>query len=146
MSRNQHVKSINSDSSLEKNQSMNKMVLLMNAKRRGIELVIFQDVLLCSQAVKKKKKMVKMEPVAFFLFLLKLLLHKTRKQILTHCLKIPRKYCKFLKNNCQGTSLAVQWLRLHLPMQEVWLDSTCILAIKPKHKQQKQYCTIFNRL
>ena len=34
---------------------MNKMVLLMNVKRRGIELVIFQDVLLCSQAIKEKR-------------------------------------------------------------------------------------------
>ena len=45
------------------------------------------------------------------------------------------------------TSLAVQWLRLHLPMQGVrvrslvWsgsYDPTCLVAEKPKHKKQKR--------
>jgi len=40
-----------------------------------------------------------------------------------------------------GTSLAVQWLRLHLPMQGIWVpslvkDPTCLLAKKPKHKTE----------
>ena len=33
-----------------------------------------------------------------------------------------RKYV-MLKFSCPGTSLAVQWLRLHLPMQRVWVRS-----------------------
>ena len=48
----------------------------------------------------------------------------------------------------QGTSLAVQWLRLCLPMQGVWVqslvNSTCLTAKKLKHKQ-KQYCNKFNK-
>ena len=32
------------------------------------------------------------------------------------------KWSQAIKNNVQGTSLVVQWLRLHLPMQEVWVQ------------------------
>ena len=50
-----------------------------------------------------------------------------------------------------GTSLAVQWLRLHLPVQEVWvwflvgeLDSHSS-RLKNQTIKQKQYYNIFNK-
>ena len=59
------------------------------------------------------------------------------------------------KNPIQGTSLAVQWLRLHLPMQEVWVQSLGgELRFHMPHgqknqktfkKTQKQYCNKFNK-
>ena len=59
----------------------------------------------------------------------------------------------FIKSLLHGTSLAVQWLRLHLPMQGVWVQSlvTELRSHMPpgqkpkKHKQQKQYCNKFNK-
>ena len=58
--------------------------------------------------------------------------------------------CK-LQEFSMGTSLVVQWLRLHLPMQGVQLDPwsgssdpTCLIAEKPKHKKQKQEGNKFN--
>lgn len=124
MSRYQHVKSINSDSSLGKNQSMNKMVPLMNPKRRGIELYVFQ--MFFSELSHKKKKIrrdVEDETSYIFFVLAQTALHKTRKQILIHCLKIPRKYSKsFLKNN-GGDFPGSAVVRVHLPMQEVWVGS-----------------------
>ena len=42
-------------------------------------------------------------------------------------------------NKHQQTSLVVQWLKIHLPMQETWVqslvqeDSTCHTAAKPTH-------------
>ena len=59
-----------------------------------------------------------------------------------------------IKCHGQGTSLAVQWLRLCLPGQGVWVqslvreltrDPTCLTTEKPEHKQQKQYCNQFNK-
>ena len=51
-----------------------------------------------------------------------------------------------------GTSLEGQWLRLLLPIQGYWFDPwleredpTCLVARKPEHKQQKQYCNKFNK-
>ena len=43
--------------------------------------------------------------------------------------------------------MVVQWLRLCLSMQEVWVPSlvTCIKAKKPEHKQEKPYCNKFNK-
>ena len=32
------------------------------------------------------------------------------------------KWSQAIKNNVEGTSLVIQWLRLHLPMQEVWVQ------------------------
>ena len=54
----------------------------------------------------------------------------------------------------RGTFLVVQWLRLHLPKQEVQVRSLVGELRshvpygpphkKSKHKQQKQYCNKFN--
>ena len=51
-----------------------------------------------------------------------------------------------------GTSLAVQWLRLHLPMQGVQVRSLVgklrfhmRCGQKTKNIKQKQYCNIFNK-
>ena len=46
-----------------------------------------------------------------------------------------------LDGTCVGTSLVVQWLRLHLPMQELWVpslagDYKCLTAKKLKHKTE----------
>ena len=45
----------------------------------------------------------------------------------------------------KGTSLAVRWLRLHLPMQGVQIrsllgswDSTCLVGKQPKHETEAQ--------
>ena len=53
---------------------------------------------------------------------------------------------------CRGTSLAVQWLRLCLPMQGVWvrslvgeLRSHMPLSQKNQNIKQKQYCNKFNK-
>ena len=54
--------------------------------------------------------------------------------------------------NRQGTSLVVQWLRLHLPMQGV-RDHSLVRELrshmphrqKAKKYKQKQYCNKFNR-
>ena len=51
------------------------------------------------------------------------------------------------------TSLAVRWLRLRLPMQEVCgsvpgkgaKDSTCLRAQNQNIKKQKQYCNKVNK-
>ena len=65
------------------------------------------------------------------------------------------KWSQAIKNNVEGTSLVIQWLRLHLPMQEVWvqplvgeLGSHIPHGQKKKKKQsikQKQYCNKFNK-
>ena len=44
-----------------------------------------------------------------------------------------------IKSNSWGTSLVVQWLRLHLPVQGIWVqslvweDPTCLRATKPMY-------------
>ena len=57
-----------------------------------------------------------------------------------------------LKTPSQGTPVVVQWLRLHLPMQGVWvqslvreLRSRLPCGQKTKHKKQKHYCNKFNK-
>ena len=42
-----------------------------------------------------------------------------------------------IKKECRGTSLVVQWIRVHLPMKEIWVrsliqDSTYHGASKPQ--------------
>ena len=50
-----------------------------------------------------------------------------------------------LKGNL-GTTLAVQWLRLHLPIQGLQVRSLAgELMAKNTHKNQKQYCNKFNK-
>ena len=56
------------------------------------------------------------------------------------------------KTGFQGTSLVVQWLRLHLPMQgvQVWFLSGSYIphawrVKKPKHKKTEAYCSKFNK-
>ena len=53
-----------------------------------------------------------------------------------------------------GTSLVVQWLKLHLPMQGVWVQSLGGIPIQgtkiphaswPKKPKQKQHCNKFNK-
>ena len=57
-----------------------------------------------------------------------------------------------LKTPSQGSPVVVQWLRLHLPMQGVWvqslvreLRSRLPCGQKTKHKKQKHYCNKFNK-
>ena len=59
---------------------------------------------------------------------------------------------QMIKNLSARTSLVVQWLRLHLPMQGMQvqflvreLRSHMPQAKKPKHIRQKQYCNKFNK-
>ena len=57
------------------------------------------------------------------------------------------------ENACQGTFLVVQWLRLHFPMQRVWVQSLFgeVRSHMPqgqkKNKKQKtkQHCKKFNK-
>ena len=67
-----------------------------------------------------------------------------------------RNMCKsdflILKKIIEGTSLAVQWLRLHLPLQGVWVQSLVGELRFPRTSQpknqnirQKQYCNKFNK-
>ena len=51
-----------------------------------------------------------------------------------------------------GTSLMVQWLRFHLPMQRMWVrslirskDPTCCEAKNNQDIKQKKYCNKFNK-
>ena len=58
-----------------------------------------------------------------------------------------------LLNEVQGTSLVVQWLRLNLPIQGVWIWSlvgqepkiTHALWAKNQNIKQKPYCNKFNK-
>ena len=57
----------------------------------------------------------------------------------------------FFKKEIPGTSLVVQWLRIHLPMQEEWVQSLVRelryhmpCDQKKKKIKQKQYCNKFN--
>ena len=57
-----------------------------------------------------------------------------------------------LKTFHVGTSLGVHWLRLHLPMQRVWvpslvweLRSHMLCSKKKQNRKQKQYCNKFNK-
>ena len=52
----------------------------------------------------------------------------------------------------KGTSLSVHWLRLHLPMQEVWVQSLVeelrshmTQGQKKQNVKQTQYCNKFNK-
>ena len=58
---------------------------------------------------------------------------------------------QLLRNFGPRTSLVVQWLKLGLPMQGVWvrslvreLRSTCLVAKRPQQKT-KEYCNKFNK-
>ena len=50
-----------------------------------------------------------------------------------------------------GTSLGVWWLRLHLPMQGIWIQplvgepTSCMPQPKNPNMKQKQYCNRFNK-
>ena len=70
-------------------------------------------------------------------------------------MKIPAHCSLFLfvylciSNIWLGTSLVVQWLRLHLPVQGVWVPWGARIphASQPKNQniKQKQYCNKFNK-
>ena len=53
------------------------------------------------------------------------------------------------ENACQGTFLVVQWLRLHFPMQRVWVQSLFgeVRSHMPQgqKKKTKQHCKKFNK-
>ena len=58
---------------------------------------------------------------------------------------------QLLRNFSPRTALVVQWLKLGLPMQGVWvrslvreLRSTCLVAKRPQQKT-KEYCNKFNK-
>ena len=53
------------------------------------------------------------------------------------------------ENACQGTFLMIEWLRLHLPMQRVWVQSLFgkVRSHMPRgqKKNPKQHCKKFNK-
>ena len=53
------------------------------------------------------------------------------------------------ENACQGTFLMIEWLRLHLPMQRVWVQSLFgeVRSHMPwgQKKNPKQHCKKFNK-
>ena len=67
----------------------------------------------------------------------------------------PRAACAWqgeVRKQKEGTFLAVQWLRLHLPKQGVWVRSLVKelrshrhCGQKTKTVKQKQYCNKFNK-
>ena len=63
----------------------------------------------------------------------------------------PRYPPKRIKSKSSGTSLVIQWLRLHLPMQQVWVQSlvgeliTHVSWPRNNNTRQKQHCIKFNK-
>ena len=71
------------------------------------------------------------------------------RNLASHSFQVRRCY---QKERLLGTSLVVQWLRLNLPMQGVWVQSLVgelrshtPHGQKTKNIKQKQYCNNFNK-